>query len=160
HLVGEYGRDEITIDLIRLCQRVKVRFVNETVTGIDPGTRQVLFASRPPLAYDALSLGLGSIPACPAGSASAESCLVFRPLGTLLRKIDSLDEQLQQTPQPFHLVVVGGGASGCELALAIHKRIGRHPGFRLTLLQGNARLLPEFPSGVAQSFANAFQQRG
>jgi selenide,water dikinase len=160
HLAGEYGRDEITIDLVRLCQRVKVRFVVERVKGIDPAARQVLFDGRPPLVYDALSLGLGSIPACPADSSAAETCLVLRPLGTLLRKIDSFDERLRRSPQPFHLVVVGGGASGCELALAIHQRLGRHPGFRLTLLQGNERLLPEFSSRVAQAFAKAFQQRG
>ena len=49
----------------------------------------------------------------------------------------------RQAPQPYHLVVVGGGASGCELSLAIQKRFARHPGFRVTLLQGNDRLLPE-----------------
>jgi selenide, water dikinase len=160
HLAGEYSREEITIDLVRLCQRVKVRLVVEPVTGINPAARQVLFRNRPPLAYDALSLGLGSLPACPAESAAADSCLLLRPLGTLLRKIDALNDRLQQAPQPFHLVVVGGGASGCELSLAIHKRLGRHPGFRVTLLQGNARLLPDFPPGVAQAFAQVFQQRG
>jgi selenide, water dikinase len=160
HLAGKYGRDEITIDLVRLCQRVKVRFVAEPVTGINPVARQVLFGSRPPLTYDALSVGLGSIPACPTEGPAEESCLVLRPLSTLVWKIDVLDEQLQRSPRPFHLVVVGGGASGCELSLALLKRLGRHSGFRLTLLQGNERLLPDFPAGVAQEFAHAFQQRG
>src|SRR5689334_20636276 len=57
HLGGDYSRDVITIDLVRLCQAVKVRFVAERVKGIDPVERQVLFADRPPLAYDVLSLG-------------------------------------------------------------------------------------------------------
>jgi selenide,water dikinase len=160
HLAGEYRRDEITIDLVRLCQHATVRFVAQPVTAINPKGRQVLFGGRPPLTYDALSLGLGSLPACPTETAAEESCLILRPLATLLRKIDVLDKRLQQSPQPFHLVVVGGGASGCELALAIHKRLGHHPGFRLTLLQGNARLLPDFPPAVAQVFAHRFQQGG
>src|SRR5207302_935908 len=63
-------------------------------------------------------------------------------------------------PGSFHLAIVGGGASGCELALAIHKRLGRHSGFRLTLLQANETLVPQFPLGVAQAFATGFRERG
>ncbi|MBI3412236.1 MAG: selenide, water dikinase SelD [Planctomycetes bacterium] len=156
---GEYSWDEVTIDLVRLCQHVNVRFVAERVTGIDPKARQVLFADRPPLTYDVLSLGLGSIPACPA-EVHGNSSLVMRPLAKLMQRLDTLDESLTRSPQAFHLVVVGGGASGCELSLAIHKRLGKHSSFRLTLLQSNPRILPDFPSGVAAAFENAFRERG
>src|ERR1700731_4201384 len=50
HLAGDYTRDEIPIDLVRLCQPAGVRFVAERVTGIDSTARRVLFASRPALA--------------------------------------------------------------------------------------------------------------
>jgi selenide,water dikinase len=160
HIAGDYSWDEITIDLVRLCQAVKVRFVAARVTGIDPVSRQVRFAARPPLAYDVLSLGLGSLPACPPDTPTAAECMVMRPLHTLLKKLDDLEERLRQAPRPFHLVVVGGGASGCELSLAIHRRFSRCPGFRLTLLQGNTRLLPQFPARVARHFEHALQQRG
>jgi selenide, water dikinase len=160
HIAGDYSWDEITIDLVRLSQHVKVRFVAERVTGIDPRSRRVLFAGRPPLAYDALSLGLGSYPALPAHDEKDEASLVMRPLGTLLRKLDALERRLRESPGPFHLAVVGGGASGCELSLAIHLRFGMHAGFRLTLFQGNDRILPEFPSGVATTFEKAFHERG
>ncbi len=160
HLAGDYGWDEITIDLVRLCQSVKVRFVAERAQSIDAKTRRVFFAGRPPLAYDALSLGLGSIPARPATMVDADSSLVMRPLAGLVQQIDRLEQKLAAAPRAFHLVVVGGGASGCELALAIHKRLGRHPGFRLSLLQGDAVLLPQFPGGVARAFEKVFEQRG
>ncbi len=84
----------------------------------------------------------------------------MRPLGALIRNVEALDRQLQQTPRPFHFVVVGGGASGCELALAICKRLAKHNGFQLTLLQGHPQLLPEFPSRVARSFEGVFAQQG
>src|SRR5579871_6646827 len=42
HLAGDYSPDEITIDLVRLCQRSRVRFVAERVTGLDPAGRKVL----------------------------------------------------------------------------------------------------------------------
>jgi selenide,water dikinase len=159
HLAGEYPRDEIGIDLVRLCRAAGVRFVGERVTGLDPAARHVLFAGRPPLAYDALSLGLGSLPALPDGAAASDSSWIMRPLENLLGKIDRLEQELKRTPRSFHLVVVGGGASGCELAIAIHQRLNRCQGFRLTLLQGQPQLLPEFPAGVARAFEEVFRQR-
>jgi selenide,water dikinase len=160
HLGGDYTWDEITLDLVRLCQAVRVRFVAERVQGVDPKTRRVLFAARPPLTYDVLALGLGSMPARPASAADGESALVMRPLAGLVQRIDLLEQQLTASPRSCHFVVVGGGASGCELALAIHKRLSRHPGFRLSLLQGNPTLLPQFPGGVARTFETVFAQRG
>ena len=74
----------------------------------------------------------------------------MRPLGTLIESLNQLEKSLKQEPRPFHFVVVGGGASGCELALAIHKRLGAPAGFRMTLLQGNDRILPHFPEAAAQ----------
>lgn len=160
HIAGDYSWDEITIDLVRLCQSVQVRLVAATAASIDPVDRKVLFVNRPPLSYDVVSLGLGSIPACPTSEPDDDWSLVMRPLGTLIRKIELLDQQLKYSPRPFHFVVVGGGASGCELALSIHKRLAKHCGFRLTLVQGNSRLLPEFPSSVARAFAKVFLQKG
>jgi selenide,water dikinase len=159
-IAGDYSWDDITIDLIRLCQNVRARFVAARMTGIDPRFRRVYLADRPPLAYDAISLGLGSIPARPGHFEQAENSWEMRPLAGLIRKLDALDRRLREAPRPFHLAVVGGGASGCELALAIQKRFAAFAGFRLTLSQGNERLLPEFPTGVAAVFEIAFRERG
>jgi selenide,water dikinase len=169
HIAGDFSWDQITIDLVRLCQAVKIRLVAQPVTAIDTAIRQVCFAGRPPLTYDALSIGLGSIPASTsspsplspaAGGPATPVSLVMRPLGALVEKLDALDASLaSRNAQSFHLVVVGGGASGCELALTLHKRLAKHPGFRLTLLQGNSQLLPEFPGGAARAFETVFQQR-
>src|SRR5262245_14986688 len=159
HIGGDYTWDEITIDLVRLCRSVGVRFVAGRVTGLDPATRQVTLADRPPLAYDALSFGLGSLPAGVSSPEAGHTDLVMRPLGQLVQKLSGLETQLARG-DPLHLVVVGGGASGCELALAIHKRLSHHTQFRMTLLQGGERLLPEFPAKVARLFQQALEGRG
>ena len=59
---------------------------------------------------------------------------------------ETVEQELRQRPRPFHLVIVGGGASGCELTLAIRRRFAACADLRLTLLQSNARLLPQFPA--------------
>jgi selenide,water dikinase len=160
HLAGDYSSDEITFDLVRLCARVGVRLVVEPVVRIDPLARRVHFAARPPLSYDVLSLGIGSLPACPTRFPSGDASLVMRPLAGLARRIDALDSDLTRSPRPFHLVVVGGGASGCELTLALHKRLGKRPGFLLTLLHAGERLLPNFPPSVSAVFEKSFRERG
>lgn len=159
-IAREYTWDDITIDLVRLCQASGVRFLAERVQRIDPVRREVRFAARPPLTFDALSLGVGSLPAVPAELAGDDRSLMIRPMTTLTQRIDQIDLDLIRTPRPFQFVVVGGGASGCELAAAIHKRFQKHAQFRVTMLQGDARLLPQFPEATARAFERVFQERG
>ncbi|VTT99535.1 selenophosphate synthase : Selenide,water dikinase, putative OS=marine gamma proteobacterium HTCC2143 GN=GP2143_07969 PE=4 SV=1: Pyr_redox_2: Pyr_redox: AIRS: AIRS_C [Gemmataceae bacterium] len=160
HVSGDYRRDEITIDLVRLCRSAGVRLINESVAGIDPAARRVLFAGRPPLAYDALSLGLGSVPTDLTRSVDPDFALTLRPLAELVRRLERIDVELTANPRPFHLAVVGGGASGCELSLAIRNRLGRHPGLRITVFQSRERLLPHFPPRTARAFEEEFRARG
>ena len=94
HIAGDYSWNEISIDLVRLCAAVGVRLVADAVQRVETKARRVHFEQRPPLAYDALSLGLGSIPACPA-SLPANVSFVMRPLGTLLRNLTDLEKRLQ-----------------------------------------------------------------
>jgi selenide,water dikinase len=158
HIAGEYTADEITIDLVRLCQAVKVRFVDERVLGIDTARQEIHFAARPPLRYDVLSVGVGSVPACPAQDVAEVYSLPLRPLHKLLDGLDALEKKVKAASS-FHLAIVGGGASGCELALALHRRLGHHASLRMTLLQGPERLLPQFPGKAGRLFAEVLASR-
>lgn len=160
HIAGDYDRAQITIDLVRFCQSVGVRLLPQRVQALDPLGRRIILANRPPLTYDLVSLGIGSLPAAVDHENNVGQSWLMRPLGHLLQRLDDLDHELRQTGRPFHLVVVGGGVSGCELTLAIHKRLRRHPAFRLTLLQGPERLTPTFPEAVSRAFARACAERG
>jgi selenide,water dikinase len=62
YIAGHYGFDEVHIDLRRLAQFAGARYVRDEVTGIDRAARKVLCRNRPPLAYDALSINIGSTP--------------------------------------------------------------------------------------------------
>ncbi len=160
HIAGDYRWDEITLDLVRFCRSVGARFVAAPVTRVDAATSQVEFAERPAMAFDVLSLGLGSLPAAPSGWSGNEWSFSMRPLGQFTRQLERLEESLTQSPRPFHLAVVGGGASGCELALAIRRRLSKSTGFRLTLLQANRRLLPSFPDRAARLMGDRLRDAG
>ncbi len=160
HIAGDYRWDEITLDLVRFCKSAGVRFVAGRVTAIDAARRLVQLEDRAAISYDVLSLGLGSLPAAPEGCANGEWSFWMRPLGTFTQQLERLEESLRQSPRPFHLAVVGGGASGCELALAIRKRFAKSTGFRLTLLQANRQLLPSFPDRAARLMEQRLRDAG
>lgn len=59
---GFYSYDDCHIDLARLSAFSKARLVNAEAVGLDIQKRQVLFKSRPPVRYDALSIDIGITP--------------------------------------------------------------------------------------------------
>jgi selenide,water dikinase len=146
-IAGEYTPEETAIDLVRLCRKSGVRLVTGRAVRIDRMRKEVHVADRPPLAYDVLALGLGSRVTVPEG---VPDPLMLRPLSRLVARLDELEAQLS-LGQPLHLAIVGGGASGCELAAAIQRRLGRHHGFRLTLWHGGPALIPYFADTLARA---------
>ncbi|MFQ3593833.1 MAG: FAD-dependent oxidoreductase, partial [Gemmataceae bacterium] len=148
---GDYRRDEITIDLVRFCRSAGVRLIAEPATRINANLRQVHFAHRPPLSYDLLSLGLGSLP----------KQLLTRPIDWAMRPLDTLLDRLDSIPSqgPFHLAIVGGGASGCELAINIRRRFAR-PEFRLSLYHAEPQLAPSLAGRVGRLFHDRLLKAG
>ncbi|MBY0229984.1 MAG: selenide, water dikinase SelD [Gemmataceae bacterium] len=144
---GDYARSEAMIDLVRLCAASGVRLLAQRAERLDPVSRLVHFQGRPPLGYDALSLGLGSMPPIPPGC--GETALTLRPLDRLMDRLDSLG--------PCRFAVIGGGASGCELALALKKRV---PGIAVTLFQHADRLVPRMPGRAGRFFQQALEAAG
>ena len=62
YIAGHYGFDEVHIDLRRLAEFAGARYYRDEAIGIDRAARQVLCRHRPPVAYDALSINIGSTP--------------------------------------------------------------------------------------------------
>jgi selenide,water dikinase len=61
-LAGQYSSERMEIDLVRLCAAANARLIVGHVIGLDRDARQLLFDDRPPLHFDVLSVGIGSVP--------------------------------------------------------------------------------------------------
>src|SRR5436190_23503141 len=61
-VAGRYSFDECHVDLVALSARTGARFVEAEAIGLERAGRQVLLKDRPPVAYDLLSLDVGSAP--------------------------------------------------------------------------------------------------
>ncbi len=142
-LAGLYRPDEMEMELRPLCNWAGIRFVRARVAGLDPALQQVYFDdNRPPLAYDALSINVGSIPRGMDTPGVREFAVPTRPLGLLLKRVHQFDANHRSDGRPLRIVIAGGGAAGVELAFAMHSRWGkRFAPVQISLVDAQATLL-------------------
>lgn len=157
YLAGEYSREEISIDLVKLCSIVGARWVGEEAKSIDLEKRRVLFESRAPLEFEFISLNVGSLPRTPAKFEETDCYFVTKPLARLLEKLDRLGEIWAAKKEARTFAVVGGGAGGIEIALALGKRWRNFPWIRVELHEANNYLVQPRASRV---FEAKFREAG
>jgi len=123
HVAGHYTADEVHIDLLRLCTWAGVRFIDARMTGLDPQARTIELAGRPPIGYDRLSLDTGSTPDLSVPGA-AEHATPVKPVSGFVQRWRTIRERLpaaSDTDRPaLDIGVVGSGAGGFEILMAVH----------------------------------------
>ncbi|MBI4183649.1 MAG: selenide, water dikinase SelD [Proteobacteria bacterium] len=137
-VAGHYEFDDAHIDLGPLARFAGARFLHDEATGLDLEGRRVLCRGRPPVPYDLLSLNVGSTPAAAAPGA-AEHAIPVKPINRFLAHWRDLTERVLASRGRARIGVVGAGAGGVEILLAVRHRLGR-----LLAEQGRAAGAPEF----------------
>jgi len=115
-LAGHYRRAEAEIDIAQLAERGYVEFVQGRVRRFDPGRRSVTLEGGESSGYDHVSINAGSL--VEASLPGAERALPVKPY----------DEFLSRLHIAERVAVVGAGAAGAEIAMAL-----RHRGAQVTL---------------------------
>jgi selenide,water dikinase len=121
---GEHTPADAHIDLGPLAASAEARLIIAEATAIDLASRQVTLRNRPAIQFDWLSIDIGGVPAMPAGAGIA-----VKPIGGFLAALARLEGELGDGAR---VVLVGGGAAGTELALALAQRFAAR--MRLTLV--------------------------
>src|SRR5207249_42182 len=85
-VAGRYSFDECHIDLARLCASSGVRLVHAEATGIDRANRVVLLKDQPAVAYDVLSIDVGSAPNVGAIAGADRWAIAVKPIAELGRR--------------------------------------------------------------------------
>ena len=168
YVAGHYDFDEVHIDLCRLAMFAGARFIQAEVTGIDRAQRMVLMGGRPCIRYDRLSINIGSTPQWDQVRGAREHVVPVKPIFQFDQRWRALLERVRQKAGPTTLAVVGAGAGGVELTLAMQyrlraelKRLGRDPDLlRLHLFSAGAAILPTHNAGVRRRFDTVLQARG
>src|SRR6478752_3314084 len=165
-LAGLYPPERMEIDLVRLCAAAGARLIVGDVTGLDVENRELLISDRPPLPFDVLSIGLGSVPSSASLLDADDSLLEVKPMQTFLQRLESRLLNLNRNPlpsSPLHITIVGGGAGGVEidfcLPMRVRKILGDIP-HSLTLIESGDKLLKGSSAGLTKRVERDFAKRG
>ncbi|SHL80188.1 selenophosphate synthase [Roseovarius marisflavi] len=118
YVAGHYGRDDLEIDLVRLCRHAGARLIFDKAVGFDRARREVALEGRGPLTYDVASIDVG-ITAQMDLPGFAEHGIGAKPLDTYAARWRDFLEQTAQGQVAPDVAVIGGGVAGCELAMAM-----------------------------------------
>ena len=125
-LAGQYETHQMEIDLVRLCQVNGARLVLGDVRAIDRQKQQLLFEDRASLRFDALSIGIGSVPTDEGVTFDDDACVLrIKPMQTFVSRLESTVENRLggQNEKRVEIVVVGAGIGGVEIAFCLRTRL-------------------------------------
>jgi selenide, water dikinase len=167
YIAGHYGFDDVHIDLGRLCAFAGARFIRGEVIGLDRAQQRVAVRGRPAIPYDLLSINTGSTPDVRQVEGAHANTVPVKPIARFNQRWLNLLERVRQLHSVFTVAVVGGGAGGVELVLAMQFRLrkelqalGRNPDLlRFVLLTSGATILPTHNAGVQARFNRVLHDR-
>jgi selenide,water dikinase len=126
HVSGRYGFDESHIDLRPLTRFANCRLVMDRAIGLDMDKQEVICANHPPIAFDVLSIDVGSTPATVKVPGAEQYAIPAKPVPELLQRWHQLLEQVRANPaRSWTIAIVGGGVGGVELTLNMQERLHR-----------------------------------
>ncbi len=162
-IAGHYRFEDTHIDLAALASFASSAFVNDTVVGLDPDAKQVYRADGMPIAYDVLSINIGSAPNTNDVPGAADHTIPVKPISQFLSYWEALQARIAGNDKSCQIAVVGGGAGGVELLLALQYRLSQGPhAQRLSfhLVTEEAELLSTYPPSIRETFHQTFTSRG
>ncbi len=165
HVAGYYDFDECHIDLRRLAQFAQAQLYIDRAIGLDLANKKVLCANHPPVAYDVLSIDIGSTPASIDVPGAAEFAIAAKPVPEFLSQWNQLVQDVINNPEkPRCLAIVGGGAGGVELALTMQRRLHQilkaEDGLKIHLFHRGTQLMTGHSPWVRRRLHKILQQRG
>ncbi|GMI33512.1 hypothetical protein TeGR_g14049 [Tetraparma gracilis] len=183
---GHYAFQECHLDLAKLCAFSGFRLVHAPAAGItldDPargsGPGLVHFScGRPAVRFDVLSVDVGSAPGGFLPGPQAPPVTPVKPIDSFGARFRQLLARMQAAykkpagegcePAPFRVVVVGGGAGGIELTLALQHRLSaelsslsQDPSLlSVSLVNRSPSILNQHNADVRRIFDRILNERG
>lgn len=168
YVAGHYSYDDVHIDLSRLAEYAGARFYRDEAVGIDRNRKRVLCRNRPDVPYDLLSVNIGSSPRVADVTGAAEHAVPVKPITGFNNRWLALLTRIENHQGPMTVAVVGAGAGGVELTLAMQFRLrnelkqrGIDPDhLHFHLFDAASQILPTHNDKVRAVFQETLSSRG
>jgi len=161
------------VDLGRIARWGRHRLIHAEVTGIDRDAQTIQLKDRPDLPYDILSINIGSAPtiieSCAAAFSDGTSITPVKPIDGFSARWEKIVSRITDAHEKTRFVVVGAGAGGIELTLAMEhrlqtelKKVGKD-GKKLLefkILNRGADIMPQHNQEVREIFRRILNERG
>ncbi|MEJ1935242.1 FAD-dependent oxidoreductase, partial [Nostoc sp. NIES-2111] len=161
-IAGHFRREDLAIPVAPLATACGAALVHDEVAELDPGRRLIRLGGGGTLDYDVLSLDVGAVSASSGVPGGSLHAVPLRPLSAFLDALGDIERNLPGPRDP-PLAVVGAGAAGVEVVLALHHRFGSRtgaPGSVPLALVASGGVLDGFPRSVVRRFARLLAERG
>ncbi|HEX6004693.1 MAG TPA: FAD-dependent oxidoreductase [Burkholderiales bacterium] len=164
YIAGHYAFSDCHIALEPLCDAADVRFRLGRARHIDTGRRLVHLEDGTTLDYDILSVDIGAVPDTDAVPGAHEYGVPVKPLSSFVSAWSGILASARRAGNPLTVVVVGGGAGGVELTLAVHRRLSelRAKGsatLSVHLLTDTSSILPDHSTATRRKLERILRER-
>ena len=168
YVAGHYSHGEVHIDLLRLATFAGASLCQDEVIGIDRQAQMVLCRNGAQVHYDFLSLNLGATPQVTRVLGALEHSVPVKPIARFNQRWLALLKRVREHAGQTTIAVVGAGAGGVELLLAMQYRLQRElqllgrnaDALRFHLITQSADILPTHNAGVRRRFRAVLAERG
>jgi selenide,water dikinase len=167
-IAGHYGFDDAHIDTGPLARFAGARLYQDEAVDVDLAGRYVICRRRPPVPYDLLSLNIGSTPNTADVPGASEHAIPVKPIDGFLRRFEALRARVLARKGRTAVALVGAGAGGVELLLAVEHRLRQAVaragfdagGLSFVLVSDVPDILPSFPAAFRARFRAVLAARG
>jgi len=167
-VAGHYTFEETHVDLNRLARFAGARYYNDRAVKLDLANQRVICADRPPVPFDVASINVGSAPVTADIPGAAKNVVPVKPVAQLLAHWEKMRAHVLERGGKARIGIVGGGAAGVEMALAIQYRL-QHllaadgqdaKGLEFHLLTDSEEILSTHNPRVRAKYRRVLEERG
>lgn len=158
---GHYEIDQCAIDLRALADRAQATLLPALAIRVDTAERAVVCDNGSSVAYDVLSLDVGTQPYGHEVRGVDSHAVVMRPLERAVKGWSDVLVRAREG-RVGSVSVVGGGAAGVEIALAMEYRLRQELGLawaHVRIITNTGLIVPEYPAGARRRLARKLRRR-
>lgn len=159
-MAGLYTQEQCRLHLPSLAQRAGVQLIDSRVSHIDAAQRRLTLDNGQCIAFDVLSLDIGSHTETRQLHDLGDKLISIKPLDAFQHAWSGILRTAANQAR-YTLAIVGAGAAGVELAFAARAALNKtHKHNNIYLIAGQNGLLAQHNAGVRHQTERALQEAG